>query len=262
MALLFGMYVATVFGVEIGYHRYVTHAAFETSGAMRAALVALGSMAAQGPVLFWAASHRQHHAFTDEAGDPHSPRLAGKGLSGTLRGLRHAHAGWLFTSSYASWARFVPDLLRDRTLFRLNQWYPGLVALGLVLPALAGALLAGSWQGFWSGLLWGGLVRICLVHQATWSVNSICHRFGSRPYRARGGSANNAWLALPSLGGSWHNNHHAFPQTAVNRFEWWQLDLCGAAIRGLERLKLAWNVNFPSPDELESKRCKPLSRPA
>lgn len=253
LALLLAMYLATTFGVEAGFHRFIAHRAFDARSPLRVALVVLGSMAAQGPVLFWVAAHREHHAFTDQAGDPHSPRLHGEGFWGSLRGLWHAHVGWLFVSRPSSWARFAPDLLKDRRLFRLNQWYPLWVLLGLILPAAAGGLLTGSWQGFWSGMLWGGLVRIFLVQQATWSVNSLCHRFGSHPFDGTGTSMNNAWLALISLGGSWHNNHHAFPRTAVNRFEWWQFDFCGAVIRAFERVNWASNINFPAPEVRASR---------
>ena len=242
--LLLVMYVLTVVGVELGLHRFVSHRAFRTTGPVEAALVIFGSMAAQGGALYWASTHRRHHAFSDKEGDPHSPRLSGSGLRGALAGLAHAHMGWLFRPVQSDWLRYVPDLIRDQRLFRLNQLYFVWVGVGLILPAVAGLLYYGDGTGALKGLLWGGLGRIFLVHHAVWGINSLCHRFGRRPFDTGEESRNLAWMALPSLGGAWHNNHHAFPRTADNRFHWWQFDVCGMVVRGLDRLGLAWDVQY------------------
>lgn len=227
------LYVATEFGIEGGFHRFATHRAFETRNSVKILLMILGSMAAQGPLMGWVANHRRHHRFSDADGDPHSP----------TRGLIHAHVGWHFSEAPSSVVRFAPDLLTDPVLLRLNQWYWYWVAMGLILPATIVGVLTNSAEGFWSGLLWGGFVRICLTQQATWSINSICHRFGARPFDIPGTSTNNFWLAIPTLGQSWHNNHHAFPQAAALNFKWWQLDISGLI---LSLLKKAGLVSYSS----------------
>lgn len=222
------LYVATEFGVEAGFHRFATHRAFEAHTSIKIPLIILGSMAAQGPLLAWAANHRRHHRFSDVEGDPHSP----------AQSLFHAHLGWHFSVGQSSVIRFAPDLLIDRTLMRLNRWYWWWVALGLFIPAAFVGAMTASWDGAFSGLLWGGLVRICLTQNFTWSVNSICHRFGSRPFDIPGTSRNNFWLAIPTMGQSWHNNHHAYPQAALLDFKWWQLDPSAYFLRLFKMLGL------------------------
>jgi len=238
-------YVLGVVGIEVGFHRHFSHRAFQAYPAVRAGLAILGSMAAQGPVLFWVATHRRHHAHSDRPGDPHTPHFHGEGLAALLKGLWHAHVGWLFQSDMTDLGLYARDLLGDRLVFRLNQLYFLWLLLGLAVPAIAGGLITRSWSGFALGFVWGGLVRTFLVHHATWSVNSLCHVFGTRAFRTPDKSTNNGWLALTSLGGSWHNNHHGFQWTATNSFEWWQIDACGWVIRGLEAARLAWDVKVP-----------------
>ena len=247
ISLLAVMYATSVVGIEIGFHRYFSHRAFSAPSWVRCALAIAGSMAVQGPVLFWVAVHRRHHRFSDQPGDPHSPNLHGGGPAGTLRGLVHAHCGWLFRPDETDWRRYVPDLLRDRVVFRVHLRYGTWALLGLVLPAAAGGVLHGSWAGVAQGFLWGGLVRIFLVHHATWSVNSLCHWAGSRSFATPDRSTNNPWLALISMGGSWHHNHHAFPRSATTGFQWWQLDPSWWFIRALAAVRLASNLNTPSP---------------
>jgi stearoyl-CoA desaturase (Delta-9 desaturase) len=242
------MFVATALGVEVGLHRLFSHQSFQTSPAARVVMAVLGSMAAQGPVLFWVAIHRRHHAFADKPGDPHSPNLRGEGAWNKVRGLWHAHAGWLFEVELTDWRRFVPDLLRDRAIFAVNMSYPWWVLLGLALPAAVAGAVTGSARGALEGFLWGGLVRAFAVDQLTWGVNSLCHAFGRRPFPSRDQSTNNPWLALVSLGGSWHNNHHAFPSAARNGVTSWQLDPAGAFIGLLERVGLAWDVHGQEPE--------------
>lgn len=245
LAWLIGLYIATVIGVEVGFHRHFSHRSFQASPMIRSVLCILGSMAAQGPLVFWVATHRRHHAFSDQADDPHSPVPAARGWLAKLRGLVHAHLGWLFRSELTNPMHYGPDILRDPLTFKLNQYYPLWVVCGLLLPAFGSLAVTGTWTGFARGFLWGGLVRIFLVHHATWSVNSICHAYGHRPFDTRDESRNNAWLVLSSLGGSWHNNHHAFPNSAYTGIRAWELDPSGWLIRSLVQLGLAWDVKTP-----------------
>src|SRR3954469_25110975 len=213
LALLLAMYVLTGFGITIGYHRMLTHRAFQTSKGVERTFAVLGSMAVQGPVISWVAAHRKHHAHTDEEGDPHSPHagIAGGGVKGTLRGLFHAHIGWLVTEQGgAQRSKYAPDLLEDKGMRRINKSFELLVGLSLLIPFAAGWLLTGRLTGALTGLLWGGFVRIFLLHHVPWSINSICHLFGSRRFDVEDHSTNVFWLALPSLGEAWHHNHHAF----------------------------------------------------
>lgn len=242
------MYVLTVTGVELGLHRYVSHHAFRAHPVVEIFLVTFGSMAAQGGPLYWASTHRRHHAFSDRPGDPHSPHLSGEGPARRLTGMMHAHMGWLFQPVHSDWLRYVPDLIKDSRLFTLHRLYFFWVALGVMLPAVMGLVWTRSWYGALEGLLWGGLGRIFLVHHAVWGVNSLCHVFGSRPFATREQSRNLAWMALPSLGGAWHNNHHAFPRTADNRLRWWQFDFCGMVARILERTGLIRDVHYADPE--------------
>ena len=254
LEILVGMYSLSAIGIGVGYHRHFSHRSFETNTVVRVILAVLGSFAAQGPVLYWAAIHRRHHKYSDQPGDPHSPHLHGEGIRGLLRGLWHAHIGWLFVHEITDWHKYIPELLRDRVLFKVNQLYFVWVFIGLAVPTMLAAILTGTWTGAIEGFLWGGLVRIFLEHHATWSVNSICHVYGSRPFRTRDESRNNIWLALISFGESWHNNHHAFPASALHGLKWWQLDVCGLVIRMLRISRLAWNVRMPSERMMEFKR--------
>jgi stearoyl-CoA desaturase (delta-9 desaturase) len=253
LILLLGMYGLTLLGVEGGFHRMASHNAFQTVGTVRSLLIIFGSMALQGPVLFWAATHRRHHQYADRPEDPHSPQHPRPGLRGALQGFWHAHMGWLFVHENRDWTRYIPDLLKDNLLFRVNRLYPFWVLCGLFIPAVIGGAYTHTWAGAFSGFLWGGLIRIFLVHHSVWSVNSICHLFGRRPFKTRERSTNNPWLCLTSMGGAWHNNHHAFPNTASNAFRWWQIDPCGYVIRLLEYLGLAWDVHFPTKTVMESR---------
>lgn len=247
--LLILFYWLSMTGIEVGFHRLTSHKAFQCKPWLHRLFIALGSMALQGPVIFWAATHRKHHAFEDGAGDPHSPYYPAPRLSRervAFSGLLHAHVGWLFQNTPANWTHYAADLLKDRHIFRDHQLYPAYALAGLSLPSFMGLVYYGTWEGFLSGLIWGGLLRVFLVHHAVWAVNSLCHVYGNRDYVTRGCSVNNPWLAIPTLGGSWHNNHHAFPTTAINSFKRNQIDLSGALIKLLEKGGLIWNVQFPS----------------
>jgi stearoyl-CoA desaturase (delta-9 desaturase) len=250
IAILAVMYVVTALGVTIGYHRMLTHRAFDAPGPVRYTLVGLGQMSVQGSVIDWVADHRKHHAFTDEEGDPHSPHHGHEpGVKGALKGLWHAHTGWLFdTQGSAEKRRYARDLLEDPTMRRISRAFPWFVLAGLAIPAALGFLLTGTAAGALTGLLWGGLVRVFLVHHVTWSVNSVCHFFGTRRFETDDFSTNVFWLALPSMGESWHHNHHAFPRSAEHGLRWWEIDISALIIGGMERLGLARNVVRIAPE--------------
>lgn len=253
VVLLVLMYALTSLGIEAGFHRFFAHRAFAARPRMTAFWAVAGSMAAQGPVIFWVATHRQHHAFTDRDGDPHSPRPRGTGRWAALRGFWHGHVGWLFSVRRDKWAATVPDLLRNRQIVKLSQRYPLWVLTGLALPTLLGWALTGTARGAVGGLLWGGLTRIFLLDHVTWGVNSVGHTLGSRPHRTRDNSHNVAALAPLSVGGAWHNNHHATPALAHTRHSPWQLDLAGMAISLLERLGLVFDVRRRRPAAREKE---------
>ncbi len=238
------MYVGCGLGVTVGYHRMLTHRAFQAHAATRYTFAILGSMAVQGPVIEWVADHRKHHAHTDREGDPHSPHVGhGAGVRGALRGLWHAHVGWLWqTNGQARAYRYARELVEDRGMRRINRAFPQLVLASLALPALLGFALTGTLHGALTGLLWGGFARILVQHHVTWSVNSICHFFGRRRFSVEDESTNVFWLALPSFGESWHHNHHAFPRSAAHGLKWWEVDLSALVIRLMRRLGLAWDV--------------------
>ena len=252
LALFFGFWAATMASIELGYHRYFAHRAFRSGRAFEAFVVVFGSMSFQGPAIWWAATHRQHHKHSDRPEDPHSPHLAGGGLGGMLRGLWDAHMGWNFRAyqtirDRASWKHLVPDLLANPWLRAVNRGYFLWMALGLALPALIGGVVTASWHGALTGFLWGGLVRLFAVNHATYAVNSLCHGFGTRPYglHARDRATNIGVLAPLTMGGSWHHNHHVFPGSATTRIEPWQIDPGGAVLRVLAWLGVVWDLNRP-----------------
>ncbi len=241
MIMLGVMYFLTSFGVEGGLHRFFSHRSYKAGAVVTAIIGILGCMAAQGPILFWAATHRMHHVFTDQDGDPHSPRSLKPGVLGRLQALWHSHVGWLFSVRRANWSSYVPDLFGSRTVMFVNQHYLIWVVLGLLIPTLIGALFGGI-EGALGGFLWGGLARIFLLDQVTWAVNSIGHTFGQRPNTTRDTSGNIFWLALLSAGGGWHNNHHANPALAHNDYHFWQIDTTAWVIRLLGGLGLVWEI--------------------
>ena len=256
VAVFFAVYMSTALGVTVGFHRLLTHRSFETKPWVRGTLAALGSAAIEGPVTAWVADHRKHHAFSDEEGDPHSPHVGhGGGLRGTLRGLFHAHMGWLFIHTHrGSKERYAPDLLADPVVRWVDRTFLLWVVVGLLAPFGLGWLLGGSLAAALTGLLWGGLVRMFVVHHVTYSINSLCHVFGRRPFDTRDESRNLAWLALPTFGEAWHNNHHAFPTSAVHGLGRWQVDVSAGVIVLLEKLGLAWDVIRVSPERQHIRR--------
>src|SRR3954467_4898683 len=249
------MYTLSGLGVTVGFHRMLTHRAFQTHKATRYVFAYLGMLSVQGPVIDWVADHRKHHAHTDVEGDPHSPHVGhGEGVSGVLRGLWHAHTGWLLSEQgRADWKKYAPDLYEDPGMRLINRLFIPLVLLGLAIPAPVGALLTGTLLGAATGLLWGGLVRVFFVHHITWSVNSICHFLGSRRFEVEDHSTNVFWLALPSLGESWHHNHHTFPRSAEHGLRRWELDPSALVIRAMEGLGLARKVVRIAPERQAAK---------
>jgi stearoyl-CoA desaturase (Delta-9 desaturase) len=258
LGLLLGMYAVTALGITVGFHRLFTHRSFQTYPAVQLVLGVLGSMAVQGPLLKWVALHRRHHAHSDRPGDPHSPHLHGSGILGLLRGLWHAHLGWVFLPDPPDLGRYVKDLRRSALLRAVSALFLVWVALGLLLPALLGGLLAGTWAGAWYGLAWGGLARVFLVHHVTWSVNSVCHLWGRRPYRSDDQSRNNFLFGVLALGEGWHNSHHAFPSSARHGLRWWELDASYYAVRALALAGLAWGVKVPTRQaQAKGRRARP-----
>ncbi len=258
LVVLAVMYLLTGFGVTIGFHRMLTHRSFQTSKPVEYVFAVLGSMSVQGPVINWVADHRKHHAHTDEEGDPHSPHLDdghGSGVRGMLYGLFHAHIGWLMTEhGQARRTKYARDLLDDPGMRSIHRAFVPIVLSGFALPAALGfALTGGELAGALTGLLWGGFVRVFLLHHVTWSINSICHVFGRRRFATDDHSTNVFWLALPSLGEAWHHNHHAFPRAAVHGLRRTELDPSGWVIGLMERLGLAWDVVRIAPERQRAR---------
>jgi stearoyl-CoA desaturase (delta-9 desaturase) len=256
LALFLGLYVLCALGITVGFHRMLTHRAFRSPPAVRLVFLILGSMAIQGRAMEWAVDHRAHHAHSDQEGDPHSPHAGfASGTWGQLRGLWHAHVGWMFDHHrLADQHRWAKDLQDDRVTRFADRTFVLWAVLGLAVPFVLGGFITRSWHGALTGLLWGGLVRVFAGHHVTWSINSICHMFGRRPFSSTDQSRNNWLLALPSLGESWHHNHHVFPSSAVHGLEPHQIDISGALIRILERLGLATDVRRVTPAQRSRKR--------
>ena len=248
------MYLLCAGGITVGFHRLFTHRAFKTGPRTRATLAILGTMAIEGPIISWVADHRKHHTYSDEEGDPHSPHVGhGGGLRGTLRGLFHAHVGWLFIHTQRGLKeRYARDLIDDPVIKWVDRTFFWWVAAGLALPFVLGLLLGQSLAAGLTGLLWGGLIRMLVVHHVTYSINSLCHVFGRQDFETRDESRNLAWLAPFSLGEAWHNNHHAFPTSAFHGHGR-QFDISGLIIRAMERTGLAWDVIRPEPEQLERR---------
>jgi stearoyl-CoA desaturase (delta-9 desaturase) len=252
LAIMGVMYILSGVGVTVGFHRLLTHRSFQTYPWLERTFAVLGSLSVQGSVLDWVADHRKHHAHTDVEGDPHSPHV---GHGSGLRGLWHAHVGWLLeTQGQADWKKYATELYEDPKMRRIGRRFPWIVLLSLGIPTLAGFVLSGfTAGGALRGYIWGGLVRIFFVHHITWSVNSVCHFFGRRRFDIEDHSTNVAWLSLVSLGESWHHNHHAFPRSAAHGLHWWELDPSAALIALMHRLGLAWNVVRIAPERQAQK---------
>jgi stearoyl-CoA desaturase (delta-9 desaturase) len=252
LAIFTVMYLLSGLGVTVGFHRLLTHRAFQTYPWVERTFAVLGSLSVQGSVMDWVADHRKHHAHTDVEGDPHSPHV---GHGSGLRGLWYAHVGWLLdTQGQADWKQYASELYEDPAMRRIGRRFPWLVLLSLLIPTVAGFVLHGfTAGGALRGYVWGGLVRIFFVHHVTWSVNSVCHFFGRRRFDIDDHSTNVAWLALVSFGESWHHNHHAFPRSAYHGLRWYEIDPSGMIIAAMARVGLAWNIVRITPERQRSK---------
>jgi stearoyl-CoA desaturase (delta-9 desaturase) len=252
LIILVVMYLVTAVGITVGFHRLLTHRAFASYPWVERTFAVLGSLSVQGSVMDWVADHRKHHAHTDREGDPHSPHIGhGSGLSG----LWHAHVGWLLeTQGQADWKKYAAELYEDPAMRTIGRRFPQLALLSLLIPTVAGWVLHDfTAAGALRGLVWGGLVRIFFVHHVTWSVNSVCHFFGRRRFDLEDHSTNVGWLAVLSLGESWHHNHHAFPRSAYHGLRWWEIDPSGLIIAGMQKVGLAWNVVRISPERQQAR---------
>ena len=248
--LAIGMYVVSMLGVTVGFHRYFTHGSFKANRPLRIALAVAGSLAVQGPVRHWVADHRRHHAHADAEGDPHSPWRYGTSPAALVRGFWHAHMGWIFDRSLTDQRRFTPDLLDDRDIDRVHRAFSALTVASLLVPALIGGIVTASWWGALTAFFWAGLVRIAVSHHVAWSTNSICQLVGERPWRARDRSTNVWFLAIPSMGESWHNLHHADPTSARHGVGRWEIDISAGVIRLFELLGWAHDVRWPTEKRL------------
>ena len=254
--IVFGIvYFLTGFGITIGFHRLLTHRSFKTHPWLRGVFAALGSAAIEGPVISWVADHRKHHACSDREGDPHSPHVGhGHGWKGALKGFFHAHLGWIFIhTERGNKQRFAPDLIEDPVVSYVNRTFFLWAVLGFVVAFGLGYAIGGDLAAGLTGLLWGGAVRVFLLHHVTYSINSLCHIFGRQPFKTKDESRNLAWLAVPTMGESWHNNHHAFPTSAVHGLGRWQFDLSAIVIAGLEKSGLIWDVVRIPPERQAAK---------
>lgn len=252
--LAVAFYAIAGHGVTIGLHRYFTHGSFKANRGLKIALGVAGSLAVQGPMIRWVADHRKHHAHSDREGDPHSPWRFGTGPRALAKGLWWSHTGWLFDREQTSKERFAPDLLDDPDLVKIHQLFPVFTVLTLIAPALLGGLITMSWAGTWSALFWAGLVRIAVLHHTTWSINSVCHVWGTKPFASRD-RATNVWpLAVLSMGESWHNLHHADPTCARHGVDRGQLDSSARLIAVFEGFGWASDVRWPRADRLDRRR--------
>jgi stearoyl-CoA desaturase (delta-9 desaturase) len=232
-------------GITVGYHRLFSHRAFQTYSPIRVLIAICGSMAGQGPVIAWVALHRCHHQFSDGLGDPHSPWPNGTSWTSKAKALWKSHFGWVLDYDMPNPLFYCPDLIKDKAVSKVNRLFLLWYFSGLLLPGLGIGFVTGHWYSFVEGFLWAGCFRVAMSSQVTWCINSICHYFGSRPFDTDDHSTNIAWLAVPSFGESWHNNHHAFPRSAQFGIRWWQIDLGYTVIRGLKLVGLAWDVQLP-----------------
>jgi stearoyl-CoA desaturase (delta-9 desaturase) len=254
LAIAAGFYMVAGHGVTVGLHRYFTHGSFRANRPLKIALAVAGSLSIEGSVIRWVADHRRHHAFSDRDGDPHSPWRFGTSVPALTKGLWFAHTGWLFDRDQANPRRYAPDLLKDDDVVRISKHFNTFVLISMVAPAVLGGLISWSWQGALTAFFWGSLVRVCLLHHVTWSINSICHVLGERPFKSRDKSGNVWWLAVLSMGESWHNLHHADPTCARHGVLRGQVDSSARVIWVLEKFGWATDVRWPRPDRLAARR--------
>ena len=253
IVIAFVFYVVTGMGITMGFHRHFTHSSFKAARPLRVSLAIAGSLAIEGPVLVWVADHRRHHKYSDKEGDPHSPWRFGNDWKALTKGFLYAHMGWMFNPNRTSQQKFCPDLLADAPIRRVSSTVPLWVAVSLLAPALIGGLWSMSLAGALTAFFWASLVRICLLHHVTWSINSVCHTFGNEDFDVRDKSRNVAWLAIPSFGESWHNLHHSDPTCARHGALEGQIDISARAIWIAEKLGWAWDVRWPDEQRLSGK---------
>jgi stearoyl-CoA desaturase (delta-9 desaturase) len=249
-----GFYLVSGIGITVGFHRYFTHGSFKAKRPLRIALAIAGSLAIQGPVIRWVADHRKHHAFSDKEGDPHSPWRYGNTVGALAKGLWYAHIGWLFNIEQTPIDKYAPDLRDDRDIKTISDRFDTIVLISMAAPAILGGLITWSIAGALTAFFWGSLVRVAFLHHVTWSINSICHAIGEKPFKSRDRSTNVWWLAIPSFGESWHNTHHADPTAARHGVLPGQLDASARVIRWFEQLGWAHDVRWPKVERLEARR--------
>lgn len=255
LAMLVIMWGLTGMGITVGFHRLLTHSSFETYRPIRAFFMICGALSIEGSPLIWCAVHRKHHQRSDQPGDPHSPHLHGNSFIQRVKGFWYAHSGWLFTGNWAypDLQKYVPDLLKDKLLVAVDKMYYLWVLASLAIPTILAGVVTMSWKGALLGFIWGGLARVFLCHHITWSVNSVCHVFGRRPYETGDLSTNNALFGVLAWGEGWHNNHHAFPTSARHGLKWYQFDMSWMLIKVMKKLRLAWNVQLPSKQLVDTR---------
>ena len=250
LGLLVGMYLLTALGITVGFHRLFVHRSYETYTWLKVVWAALGSMAIQGSLLKWAAIHRKHHQHSDTQADPHTPHYGQTGVLGVLKGFWYAHMGWFFRADPVDLNRYIKDLRASRAVVIASDLFLVWAVLGLMIPVVLGGLITLSWQGALTGLVWGGLVRLFLVHHVTWSVNSACHLWGRKPFKSDDESRNNFVFGVLAMGEGWHNAHHAFPTSARHGLRWWQIDVSYYLIRAMSFCRLAWAVKVPTKQQI------------
>ncbi|GFE69989.1 acyl-CoA desaturase [Chroococcus sp. FPU101] len=250
------MYILCGLGITVGFHRYFAHRTFKTTRFIEICLAILGSMSAQGSVVAWVSVHRCHHQYSDLEGDPHSPHLKGEGIKERWQGLWHSHLGWLLDDKLPNSMIFAKDLIQDSIIVQINRLYIFWIVLGVLIPSVLEGILTWSWYGAFQGFIWGGIARLFFSFHGGYTINSIAHLFGQRPFVSKDQSRNNFWLALPTLGEGWHNNHHAFPNSARFGLQWWQIDLGYGLIWILKRCGLIWEVKVPNIGMIEAKLVK------
>jgi stearoyl-CoA desaturase (delta-9 desaturase) len=260
ITLAIGLWLLTAGGITIGYHRYFTHGSFKANRTVKIILAVFGSLAIEGSLDQWVADHRKHHKFSDEVGDPHSPWRFGTSKKAIGKGLLYSHVGWLFDDDNTGIDKYAPDIAADKDLNWISKHFSVFVISSLLLPAVLGGLITWSWMGALTAFFWAGLVRVAFVHHVTWSINSICHVFGNRPFTSRDLSSNVAWLAIPSLGESWHNLHHVDPTAARHGVMKGQIDISASLIKGMEKTGLATDVRWPKAERLAKKLKDPNDR--
>ena len=254
LGLALGMYVITGLGLSVGFHRLFSHRSFVPARWLKVTLAIAGTMGVEGSVTSWVSQHRRHHTYTDRPGDPHSPSPSGPGLTNQIRGLLHAHVGWLFVQNEVNSERWSKDLESDPDLVFVSRTVVLWTVLSFALPTAIGWMATGTiWGAFLAGL-WGGVVRVAVLHHVTWGTNSLCHTFGKQPYGSRDRSTNFAPLAILSFGDAWHNAHHAFPRSARHGVDSGQLDISAEVIKMFERLGWATKVHWTGRAVIERRR--------